>query len=84
MCASSYSSVLGQVLSRASGPQRDFQLSFQAAGPSDIRVYVNGTRVEAWTFDATRNAIVFDAGSVPAPGQTIEVRYTSECGTVTQ
>ncbi len=84
VCASSYGGLLDQVLSRAAGPQRDFQLSFQATSAADIRVTVNGAAVGGWTFDGTRNAIVFDAGSAPSPGQTIEVRYTSECGTVTQ
>ncbi len=85
ICAGSYSSLLSRVLSRAAGPQRDFALSFPAGSAEGIRVYVNGTqRTGGWTYDAGRNAVVFEAASVPEPGQTVEVRYVSECGTVTQ
>jgi hypothetical protein len=84
VCASSYAGLLSSLLSRVSGPQRDFQLTFPAASEADIEVYVDGTLTSAWTWDPARNAVVFDAGSTPAPGETIEVRYVSECGTVTQ
>ncbi|MBX5483666.1 MAG: choice-of-anchor D domain-containing protein [Myxococcaceae bacterium] len=83
---STYQALLSRVLARAAGPQADFTLTFQAAGAADIQVLVDGVEApkENWTYDAGRNAVIFTSGHVPAPGQNIEVRYSAQCGVVTQ
>jgi hypothetical protein len=79
-----YSDLLSQILGRASGPQADFRLTFPARSPGEITVLVNGGPVTAdsWYFDAATNSVVF--GSVPAPGDQIEVRYVADCRTTTR
>lgn len=32
-----------------------------------------------WSYDATRNAVVFEPGSLPAPGQTVSFAYSVAC-----
>jgi hypothetical protein len=55
-------------------PGSSFQLSEQAVS-STIEVRVDGVTTTAWVYDSSDNAIVFDAGSEPADGQTVEVEY---------
>jgi hypothetical protein len=43
--------------------------------PATILVMVDGNRTTAWTYDATWNAVVFDAGAVPDPGVEIDATY---------
>lgn len=52
-----------------------FQLSETDIIESSIEVYVNGQRSEDWVYDASINAVIFDEGSTPSEGQTIEITY---------
>ncbi|MBI3180643.1 MAG: choice-of-anchor D domain-containing protein [Myxococcales bacterium] len=82
VCEPSYASFLDELVHRASGPQSEFRLSYRPSGATGISVRVNGAEAPSgsWSFDPAKNSIVFAAGSVPAPGSSIVVRYRSECG----
>lgn len=63
---------LGQEL--ATGLRDTFALS-QEPWVETIEVDVDGVGSTAWEFVSTSNAVVFEPGSVPGHGSTIEVRY---------
>jgi hypothetical protein len=52
-----------------------FQLSETDIIESSIEVYVNGQRSEDWVYDVSINSVIFDEGSTPSEGQTIEITY---------
>jgi hypothetical protein len=82
ICQGDYSPLLDKLLQRATGLQADFTLSGKPNGTEEMVVRVNGRRVapELWTYDASRNALVFSPEAVPQTGQSLEVRYRSPCG----
>ncbi|MDP3238526.1 MAG: hypothetical protein Q8N26_37380, partial [Myxococcales bacterium] len=57
------------------------------AAASSLTVTLNGVAVPEfspagprnWTYDAARNAVVFEARTLPAPGQTVGVDYPVAC-----
>jgi hypothetical protein len=56
------------------------------ATASSLTVTLNGvtvpelsTNLRNWSYDATRNAVVFEARSLPAPGQTVGIDYAVAC-----
>ncbi len=56
------------------------------ATAASIAVWVAGITVPElsgatrnWSYDAARNAIVFERGSLPAPGQSVAMRYAPAC-----
>jgi hypothetical protein len=56
------------------------------ATAANLTVTLNGVPVPElsgtlrnWSYDATRNAVVFEARSLPAPGQTVGIDYTVAC-----
>lgn len=53
----------------------------QRPSPGTVVVSVDGVPLPAtaWTFDATDNAIVFNAGQVPRPGTSVAVQYLPTC-----
>jgi hypothetical protein len=81
VCQGDYRAFLDGLLARAEQPQADFPLTAQPAGTAEMTVQVNGQRVDGtkWRYDAARNAVVFDSGSVPKAGDRIQVRYRSVC-----
>lgn len=81
ICQGDYGSFLDKLLQRAGGPQADFTLSATPNGTAEMSVRVQGRTlpVDQWTYDVSRNAVVFQPASVPTTGQTIEVRYRSAC-----
>lgn len=81
VCRGDYLPLLEGLAVRAAGAQRDFRLTTAAAGPTDITVRVDGQPVSppSWAYDPATMSIVFDPGAVPAPGQTVEVKYRSTC-----
>ena len=40
---------------------------------------LNASSQRNWSYDATRNAVVFEARSLPAPGQNVGFDYTVSC-----
>jgi hypothetical protein len=81
VCQGDYRPFLDGLLSRAEGPQADFPLTASPDGTTELTVQVNGQPVDAsqWRYDAARKAVVFGSGSVPRPGDRIQVRYRSLC-----
>jgi hypothetical protein len=81
ICRSNYLPLLESVLQRAGALQADFPLSEAPTGTAEMSVRVQGQVVPAdrWTYDAGRNAIIFNGDAVPSPGQAVEVRYRSVC-----
>ena len=57
------------------------------ATASSLTVSLNGVTIPElaatgprnWTYDAIRNAVVFEARTLPAPGQTVGVDYSVAC-----
>jgi hypothetical protein len=56
------------------------------ATAGSLTVTLNGVTVPElsanlrnWSYDATRNAVVFEARSLPAPGQTVGIDYAVAC-----
>jgi hypothetical protein len=78
--ATDYAALLNQLVREASAPTASFRLTERVGDPTQLTVTVNGNRTNNWTFDAGDNAVVFNAGSVPTPGQRITVRYRAVCG----
>ena len=81
ICLGDYGGFLDKLLRRAEGLQADFTLTATPNGVDEMSVRVAGTTLgkDQWTYDAKRNAVLFNAGAVPTPGQTLEVRYRSIC-----
>ncbi len=55
--------------------QRSFDINETDPIESTITVTVNGQVTNDWSYDHTNNAVVFNEGSVPEPGQTIIIEY---------
>jgi hypothetical protein len=81
VCLSNYLPFLDRVIGRAGDPQADFPLSATPDGTSQMSVRVQGRTVDPslWRYDASRNAIVFQAAAVPSTGENIQIRYRSVC-----
>lgn len=81
ICSSDYTNFLDGITSRAAGPQREFRLVAAPVNPAALTVRVNGQVKPqgTWWYDAAKQSIVFDAASVPTPGQTIQVEYQAVC-----
>ncbi len=73
--------MLERITTLAAGPQREFPLSATPVSDSGISVTVDDVLWDRsrWSYVAARNAIVFDAASVPAAGQRIQIRYRALC-----
>jgi hypothetical protein len=81
ICRSDYNALLTRLISRASGPQADFQLSATPLDPAAIRVRVAGRTIDPalWQYDPSTNSVVFRPEAIPTPGQRVEVRYRAVC-----
>lgn len=78
ICSADYAPLLEDIANKAFSPQTSFTLSAIPGGAADIQVLVNGQPAGDWTYDATANAVVFDAP--PPPGATIQITYKKICG----
>lgn len=77
----SWASQFSSIAQAALGDLGFFELSSNGADPDSLEVTVNGAPASTgWTYDASRNGIVFD--DVPAGGTTITVTYgvAPSCG----
>ncbi|MBZ4370038.1 choice-of-anchor D domain-containing protein [Corallococcus sp. AS-1-6] len=81
ICEGDYRGFLDPIIQQAGEPQADFPLTATPDGTAEMSVRVNGRTLGAdqWTYDPARNAVIFAAGSVPTPGQAVEIRYRSIC-----
>ena len=55
--------------------QRSFEINESDPIESTITVTVNGQASNNWMYDLNTNAVIFDTGHIPEPGQTIIVEY---------
>jgi hypothetical protein len=81
ICRGDYGPFLDKLLQRADGPQADFALSATPNGTEEMSVRVQGRRLAEtqWTYNPSRNAVIFQTEAVPKTGQNIEIRYRSAC-----
>jgi hypothetical protein len=79
ICAGDFGQALREIGNQAFGLPVQFFLS-RPATEASIRVSVNGAaRNAGWNYDRDSNSIIFDAGSVPQPRDTIRVVYDAQC-----
>jgi len=56
--------------------KRKFELSSTDVDIASIQIYVNGqTQQTGWYYDPAINSIIFEEGSIPTVGQTINIDY---------
>ena len=79
ICATNYGLQM-ETLASDSILRRAFELS-ETPIEESIVVTVDGYLTSAWTYDATENAIYFDASAVPATASEIYIDYAvlAEC-----
>jgi hypothetical protein len=75
ICADDWSGYFETIGALSALGQTDTFVLTSIPDPSTIRVIVDGAPSTDWTYDATWNAIVFNAGAVPAPGVEIKASY---------
>ncbi|WP_224372619.1 choice-of-anchor D domain-containing protein [Hyalangium versicolor] len=81
VCEGDYQPFLAKLIGRAGDPQADFPLTSKPSGTAEMSVRVQGQTVDPslWTYDASRNALVFKSAAVPKTGENIQIRYRSIC-----
>ncbi|WP_375773835.1 choice-of-anchor D domain-containing protein [Archangium gephyra] len=80
ICTPNWAASLERISERTFGPNRTFRLSEPPADSSRILVRVNGMEVKTgWTYDPATNAVSFEQGAAPAPGDTVQVTYPVGC-----
>jgi hypothetical protein len=57
--------------------RRTFELNEKDPIVDTISVYVNGQLAEDWSYSEDQNAVIFDSGSEPTEGQTIDIEYAT-------
>lgn len=75
ICAPDWGSQL-QSLGNQVVARSKFTLSENDPVENTIKVFVDGQEIEeGWSYDTTTNQVVFEAGSIPEPGETIRIEY---------
>ena len=84
---SSFDLALQELSFAAAGMTVIFYLTEEPATLSDMTVTVDGVTIaqdseNGWTYDSETNALTFNGDSIPGPGSSVNVSYTtvSECG----
>ena len=57
--------------------RKTFELEEDDPIESTITVYVNGQLTVDWIYDTALNAVVFNMGTEPAEGQTVDIEYAT-------
>ncbi|MDF1562456.1 MAG: choice-of-anchor D domain-containing protein [Deltaproteobacteria bacterium] len=83
LCSGNWTAAM-QAIAAGFGLVSRFPLSGTADASGTMSVWIidaGGARTPAtgWSYDAGANAIDFTAASVPQPGETVEVTYTTVC-----
>jgi hypothetical protein len=78
LCAADLSPAFAALAQQASALQLVFPLSEQPQ-PATIGVTVNGAAAGNWHYDASQNAVVFQAGAAPPAGSKIAITYVAQC-----
>lgn len=80
ICTPNWADSLERISENAFGVNRSFPLQDRPSDSSRIVVRVDGAEVTSgWTYDAATNTVLFDAGSAPPPGATVEITYPVSC-----
>lgn len=79
ICTQNWAFDLETISRSVFGSRRNFVLSSLARGKTEIVVTVNGDEVpaDAWQFDASNNAVVFN--TAPQSGDAISIGYRTAC-----
>lgn len=79
ICNEDWSSYFATIASLSAFGQTDTFVLTSIPDPATLVVWVDGAQVTTgWTYDATWNAVHFDAASVPAPGVQVQAAYDIE------
>ena len=79
ICDEDFGTPLRMIGNQAFGLPVQFFLSRPALSAT-ISVEVDGqSRQNGWSYDRDSNSVIFEMGSVPQPGQTIQIEYEAEC-----
>ncbi|MFL5353749.1 choice-of-anchor D domain-containing protein [Archangium sp.] len=80
ICTPNWAESLERISENAFGPNRSFPLNERPSDSTRIVVRVDGVEVTTgWTYDAATNTVIFDSGSAPPPGATVEITYPVSC-----
>ena len=60
-------------------PRLQFFLTARPAGPIEVTVDAQPVPSADWSFDVGTNAVTFALSRMPAPGQTVAIRYATTC-----
>lgn len=78
ICTEDWGSALGRLAEQSFGYTLSFPLTAAPEAPPSVRV--DGAPVTSgWTYDASRNAVVFTESTAPAPGALVEITYVPAC-----
>ena len=76
ICASDWGVQLQDLADQVT-TRKTFELEEDDPIESTISVYINGQLTIDWLYDATLNAVVFNIGTEPTEGQTIDIEYAT-------
>jgi hypothetical protein len=81
VCDASYENTLNTVTGQAQALQSAFHLTAVPRNPAAIQVVVAGVPQNggAYYYAAENNSVIFNAGTVPQPGQEIDISYEASC-----
>lgn len=79
ICSNDWGSILGQLAEQTFGNRLRFPLSGTPEGT--IEVAIDGAPTSGWTYDRSKNEVVFAESDAPLAGSTITIRYIPACGT---
>ena len=74
ICASDWGVQLQMMADQMAG-QSAYGLQEEDPIEDTIVVRVNGQIMSEWEYDANTNSVRFASGSIPEPGQTVEIEY---------
>ena len=78
ICESSYDAFFDNFISYLFASRSQYFLS-RLADPNTMSVFVNGTMVMDWQYDAVSNSIIFDQSALPPPEARIQICYNTMC-----
>jgi len=76
ICASDWGVQLQDLADEVTA-RRTFELNEKDPIVDTISVYVNGQLTEDWSYSEDQNAVIFESGSEPTEGQTIDIEYAT-------
>lgn len=77
ICTSDWSRDLALLAARLSRPLTEFPLSVRPG--TAVTVTIDGVPAAGWSYDATKNSVVFTQAQQPAAGSVVELHYHALC-----